>query len=119
MIICLVRAWFKLGEGEKTKWKKNIKTKNVICIKKDEESLEEFVRTLKPKLGKKTGFRNFMGKMKTTFNSILRRRKRIKLTRKGNTTLVAAEWVDQELIDSIKLRSRWSREWRDIWNRRR
>ena len=76
------------------------------------------MKTLKPKLGKKTGFRNFLEKMKRTFNSTLRKRKRIKLTRKGNTTLVAAEWVDQELIDSIKLRSRWSREWRRVRKRK-
>ena len=31
---------------------------------------------------------------------------------KGNTTMLAAEWVDQELIGSIKSRSRLSREWR-------
>ena len=33
---CLVRAWFKLGKGEQTKWKNKNKKKikNVICIKK-------------------------------------------------------------------------------------
>ena len=31
---------------------------------------------------------------------------------KGKTTLLAAEWVDQELIENIKIRSKLSREWR-------
>ena len=61
---CLVRAWFKLGEGERTRWKKNIKTKNVICIKKDEESLEKFVKALKPKLGKKLDSETSWGKLR-------------------------------------------------------
>ena len=52
---CLVRAWFKPDKKKQTKWN-NQKNKKVICIKKDEESLKEFVKTLKPKLGKKTGF---------------------------------------------------------------
>ena len=59
-----------------------------------------------------------MEKLKTTFNSTLKCRKRIKLTKRENTTLVAAKWVD-ELIDSMKLRSRWSREWRRARKRKR
>ena len=47
-----------------------------------------------------------------TLDSTLKREKRIKLGRKGKKTILAAEWVDQELIDSIKLRSRLSRNWR-------
>ena len=53
-----------------------------------------------------------MKKMKMTLDSVLKRKKRIKLGRKGKKTILAAEWVDQELIENIKLRSRLSRNWR-------
>ena len=36
---CLVRAWFKLGNEEQTRWNRQ-KIKNVICVKKDEESIK-------------------------------------------------------------------------------
>ena len=53
-----------------------------------------------------------MEKMKSTLNITLKKKKRLKLGRRGKTTMLAAEWVDQELIDNIKTRSRLSRDWR-------
>ena len=53
-----------------------------------------------------------MEKMKSTLNIVLRKKKRIKLGKKGKETMLAAEWVDQELIDNINTRSRLSRDWR-------
>ena len=50
--------------------------------------------------------------MKTSLNITLRKRKRIKLGNKGRETLLAAEWVDSELIENINKRSRFSRDWR-------
>ena len=50
--------------------------------------------------------------MKKTVDIVLKRKKRIKLGRKGRKTLSAAEQVDQELIDNIKLRNRLSKNWR-------
>ena len=40
------------------------------------------------------------------------KRKRIKLGRKGSETILAAEWMDQEIIDNINLRNKYSRQWR-------
>ena len=42
----------------------------------------------------------------------MRKRKRIKLGRKGSETILAAEWMDQEIIDNINLRNKYSRQWR-------
>ena len=42
----------------------------------------------------------------------MRRRKRIKIGKKGKETILAAKWVDQELIENINLRSSYNRQWR-------
>ena len=71
-----------------------------------------FKKAFKKLIGKYSSFNKYMGKMKRTLNSVLLRRKRIKLGRKGKKAILAAEWVDKELIENIKLRSRLSRSWR-------
>ena len=43
---CLVRAWFKLGQIQNIKCRKTI-YKNISCIKRDEESYEEFRKAFK------------------------------------------------------------------------
>jgi len=53
-----------------------------------------------------------MDKMKTTLNSTMRKRKKIKVGGKGKNIILAAEWVDDELIKNIKLRTYYSREWK-------
>ena len=53
-----------------------------------------------------------MGKMKYTLNSTIRKKKRIKVGGRGKKTILAAEWVDAELISNIKLRTSYSRQWR-------
>ena len=53
-----------------------------------------------------------MKKIKTTIDVILRKKKRIKIGKRGKQTILAAEWVDQELTDNISLRSKLSRKWR-------
>ena len=50
-----------------------------------------------------------MNKIKSTLNTTMRKKKRIKLGRKGKETILAAEWMDQEIIDNINLRSKYSR----------
>ena len=45
-----------------------------------------------------------MRKIKTSQNRILRKKKRIRVGRKGNKKVIAAEWVDIELIENINLR---------------
>ena len=49
--------------------------------------------------------------MKHTLNYTMRKRKKIKIGKKGNNLALAAVWVDKELRDNIKLRSYYSREW--------
>ena len=48
----------------------------------------------------------------------MKRKKRIKLRSKNNVKLLAAEWVDSELIENIKIRSKLSREWRHARKRK-
>ena len=86
--------------------------KEIQWIKKDEESFKKFEAAFTPKIGKSTSFRGFMGKIKTTLNTVLKKKKRIKVEKRGKQTILATEWVDYELLDNIGLRSRLSRNWR-------
>ena len=42
----------------------------------------------------------------------MRKKKRIKVGGRGKKTILAAEWVDAELISNNKLRTSYSRQWR-------
>merc|ERR1711874_593240 len=95
----------------KTNWKKP-EFKEIKWIKKDIDSLKEFEKDLLPKLGKKKSFDGLMRKIKTSQNKVLKKKKRIKIGRRGNKKVTADEWVDIELIENIKLRSKLSRRWR-------
>ena len=53
-----------------------------------------------------------MKKIKTTLDITLQEKKRIKIGKRRNQTVLAAEWVDTELTDNISLRSKLSRRWR-------
>ena len=53
-----------------------------------------------------------MSKLKTSIDETMKRRKMVKLGGKGKLKLISAPWVDKELIDNIKLRSKLNREWR-------
>ena len=53
-----------------------------------------------------------MKKIKTTQDVVLRKKKTIKIGKRGKHTVIAAEWVDMKLIDNINLRSKLSRKWR-------
>ena len=50
--------------------------------------------------------------MNDTLKIVLLKKKRIKVKKKGNKILMAAKWVDNELIDNLKLRSVLNRNWR-------
>ena len=65
-----------------------------------------------PMIGKKIGFSDFMRKIKISQEGKLKVKKRIKVGKKGDTRILAAEWVDEELKDNIKQRGRLSRRWR-------
>merc|ERR1711874_665725 len=41
-----------------------------------------------------------------------KKKKKIKVGKRGQRTMLAAEWVDSELIENINIRSRLSRNWR-------
>merc|ERR1711874_571261 len=69
-------------------------------------------------IGKKISFKKCIDKLKISLNSTMKRKKRIKLGSKKKVTLLAAEWVDNELIENIKLRSKLSREWRHARRRK-
>ena len=77
--------------------------------KKDEEFLKNFEAAFLPKIGKSTSFGGLMRKLKTTQDVVLRKRKRIKVGKRGKSNVLAAEWVDLELTDNISLRSKLSR----------
>ena len=64
------------------------------------------------KIRKKINFDKLMKKTKTSQNKILKKSKRIRIGSRGNRRVAAAEWVDIELIDNIKERSKLSRRWR-------
>ena len=83
-------------------------------IKKDQDSLKKMELDLLPKIGKKVSFNKLMKKIKTFQNKILKKSKRIRIGSRGNRRIAAAEWVDIELIDNIKERSRLSRRWRIV-----
>ena len=108
----LVRVWFRLGtDKESTDWNKK-KYKTITWISREEDRMKIFETAFLPKIGKKISFKKCMDKLKSTLNSTMRRKKRIKLGNKNKVKLLAAEWVDDELISNIKLRSQYSREWR-------
>ena len=67
---------------------------------------------LLPKIGKKISFNGLMKKIKISQEKVLKKSKRIKGGKKGDMRIAAAEWVDEELIDNIKIRGKLSRRWR-------
>ena len=91
---------------------KKARTKEIQWIGKDEKSLKKFETAFIPLIGKSTTFRGCMGKIKTTLNSTMRKKKRVKVGGKGKKTILAVEWVDAELLSNIKLRSNYSIQWR-------
>ena len=91
-----------------------MKTKHrmITVVKKDDESLNKCKEAFKKQIGKSTNLNLFLKKLKTSVNHNLRKRKKIKVGKKGNKIIRAAEWVDLELIESIKLRMRLNKNWR-------
>merc|ERR1711874_594848 len=108
----LVRAWFKLNPGnKKPKWNKTT-TKTITWISRDQNRLIKCTESFKKKIGKKISFDGCMGKLKSSINETLKRMKKVKVAGKNQTRMISAPWVDQELIDSIKLRSYLNKEWK-------
>ena len=81
-------------------------------MKKDENSLLKCRDNLRNQIGKSSNFNLFLRKLKTSVNHHLRKRKRIKIGKRGNKVIRAAEWVDLEIIESIRLRMRLNKVWR-------
>ena len=53
-----------------------------------------------------------MKKIKISQDKVLKKSKIIKVGKRRNMRIAAAEWVDEELIDNIKIRGKLSRRWR-------
>ena len=60
-------------------------------------------------LGQKSGFYNTMKKIKIAQDKTLKKKKRIGVGKRGEEKVQAAEWVDEELRDNIRKRSKLSR----------
>ena len=73
---------------------------------------EKMKETLQLILGKRSGFNRIMTKIKATQEKELKVKKSIKVGRRGEEKIQAAEWVDEELRDNIRRRGRLSRRWR-------
>ena len=69
-------------------------------------------RDLLSKIGKKISFSGLMRKIKASQDKVLKKSKIVKVGKKGNMRIAAAEWVDDELIDNIETRGKLSRKWR-------
>jgi len=108
----LVRVWFQLGNNNsRPNWKKKT-LKDITWISRDEDRLTQCAISFKSKIGKKISFKKCMEKIKTSVNSTMKKRKKIRPGGKREIKLLAAEWVDRELLDNVKLRSKLNREWR-------
>ena len=95
----LVKAWFNIGE-EKSTWK-NESYETIEWYKKDLDSMKKNGR--RPNThDRNIGFGDFMRKIKISQEGKLKVKKRIKVGKKGDTRILAAEWVDKKLKDNIK-----------------
>ena len=81
-------------------------------MKKDENSLKKCRDKLRDQIGRSAKFNLFLKKLKTSVNHHLRKRKRIRIGKKGNKIIRAAEWVDLEIIENIRLRMKLNKIWR-------
>jgi len=73
------------------------------------DSLKKMEETLLSMIGKRTGFNRIMNKIKASQEKALKVKKNIRIGRKGEEKIQAAEWVDEELRDNIRRRGRLSR----------
>merc|ERR1711913_185993 len=108
----LVRAWFKINPGhKKPKWNKTTR-KCITWISRDQDRLVKCAESFKRKIGKKISFRKCMSKLKSSIDENLRRRKKVRLAGKDQTKMISAPWVDEELIENIRIRTFLNKEWR-------
>jgi len=74
----LVRVWFQLGNNNfRPDWKKKA-LKDITWISRDEDRLTQCATSFKSKIGKKISFGKCMEKIKTSVNSTMKRRKKIR-----------------------------------------
>ena len=106
----LVRVWFTM-KSNNTKWKKTNPKKTIEWVGKDEKSLKKFEAAFEAQIGKKTSFKRCIDKIKYTVNHTMRKKKKIKTGKINNKLILAAVWMDEELRNSIKLRSFYSKQW--------
>lgn len=77
--------------------------------KRDQDSLRKMEEKLESMLGQRSSFNNTMENIKIAQDRTLKKMKRIRVGRRGDEKVQAAEWVDEELRDNIRKRSRLSR----------
>ena len=106
----LMKAWFNIEE-EETSWKKT-RYETIEWYRRDPDLLKKIEETLLSMIGKRTGFNRIMKKIKISQDKTLKVKKKIKIGRRGEIKILAAEWVDEELRDNIRRRGRLSRRWR-------
>merc|ERR1711874_844073 len=89
--------------GEKTTYE------TIEWYKRDQDSLRNMEEKPESMLGQKSGFYNTMEKIKIAQDKTLEKKKRIRVGKRGEEKVQAAEWVDEERKDNIRKRSRISR----------
>ena len=72
--------------------------------------MENFEKTFATKIGKCTKFSSCMNKIKDTLNVTMKKKKRIILGKKDNENILAAEWMNQEIINNINYRTELNRQ---------
>ena len=105
----LVRAWFQIGGENHPKTKKK-KTKEITWTSREQDRISLCVEDFKAKIGKKHSFKGCMSKLRSSLEHTMRRKLRKKPG--GKKAMLAAPWVDTELIENTKLRAQLSKKWR-------
>merc|ERR1711874_124177 len=84
----------------------------VDCLTLFTTDTDRCAESFKRKIGKKISFKKCMNKLKSSIDENLKRRKKVKLAGKNQVKMISAPWVDEELIENIKLRTFLNKEWR-------
>jgi len=113
----LVRAWFKIGNTKPIKKKKK-NIKEITWISRDQNRIDKCVEDFKQNIGRKINFKKCMTKVSSSVNFAMKRKLKRRPGGKKKIELKAATWVDTELKENIKLRSKLSKAWRHARKRK-
>ena len=104
----MIRSWYKIGRTIGTNWNRP-RYEMRTWFTKDAESLGEMERDLEQRIRGPTSFNSLMDKIEISQNRTLKRTKKMKIGKKGNKLILAAEWMDNQAILHIKERKNRSR----------